>query len=102
MEVERIRETVAAEQEIAADQDRDGVAQTLGSPLAIHRALGEYRSQQPNNEKNDPANADNIFRQRIHAASRYHQSPSRTKIAGRNYQIRDSVYEPSITVKAGD
>ena len=40
------------------------ILQPLGAALTVHRALGEYRSQQPDNEKNSPANADDIFHQR--------------------------------------
>jgi hypothetical protein len=80
--VERVRQMVAAEEKIAPNQDRDGVAQTLGAAFTIDRSLGEYRSQQPDNEENNPTSADNIFHQRIHAVSPYHQTPSRTRIAG--------------------
>ena len=64
-QVERGRKTESAEEKIAAEQNRDGIAQTLRSAFTIHRALGEDRSQQPDNEKNAPASADNIFHQRI-------------------------------------
>ena len=63
--VERVRQMVAAEEKIAPDQDRDGVAQTLDAAFTIDRSLGEYRSQQPDDEENNPTSADNIFHQRI-------------------------------------
>lgn len=88
--VEWVPEMVTAEEKIAPDQDRDSIAQTLGAAFTINRSLGEDRSQQPDNEKNDPTSADNIFHQRIHAVSPYHQSPSRTRIAGIHRLIRDS------------
>ena len=64
-DVERVWETGPAKQEIAADHDREHVAQTLGAALAVDGALGEDRSQQPDNDKDAPATADDIFHERI-------------------------------------
>jgi len=89
-DIERVPEMVAAEEKIAADQDRDGIAQTLGVAFTIHRSFGEYRSQQPDNEKDAPTSADNIFHQRIQEFLPYHQSPSQTRIAEIHRLIRDS------------
>src|SRR2546423_15608757 len=60
-EVEWGGETVAAKEEIPAEQDRDDVAQTPGAALVIHGALGEERCQHPDHEEDAPANADNVF-----------------------------------------
>src|SRR5437588_4309957 len=59
-----MRETVATEEEIPADDDWDQVAQTPHSALVVNGALGEYRGQDPDDEKDAPANTDNIFHER--------------------------------------
>src|SRR5204863_8716082 len=40
------------------------VAQTPHSAFVVNGALGEYRGQDPDDEKDAPANSDNIFHER--------------------------------------
>src|SRR2546423_10752067 len=68
MDVERGPESVAAKEEIPADHDRDHVAETSSGALVVNGALGEYRRQQPDDEKDTPASGDYIFRELVHGA----------------------------------
>src|SRR5439155_23168730 len=65
VEVERARETVAAEYEITAERAREQVAQAPGATLVVDGALREQRRQHPDNEKNAPASADDTSSERI-------------------------------------
>lgn len=65
VDVEREREPVPAEEEKPADHDRDHVAETPAPALVVNGAFGEYRGQDPDDEKDAPANANNIFHEQM-------------------------------------
>ena len=56
-----MREAVPSEQQIPADHGHDNVAQTVEAALVLDAAFGEQRSHHPDNKKNAPADADNVF-----------------------------------------
>src|SRR5437763_9187229 len=67
--VQRGSYAIAARHQIPSDHDGEHVAQPAADALTIDGALGEQRRQNPDDKKNDPASADNVFCERIHGRS---------------------------------
>jgi len=59
-QTERIRQSPAIEQQDVSDHQQYPVAQPLRPAFTIYRALGRYRGDYPDRDKDQPATADDI------------------------------------------